>query len=346
MTGLDLEIVNPVEIEKWDEYIANLNQSSIFYTASWAEILSETYHFTPKYFMAQADGQLQFLLPIMEINNWLTGRRAVSLPFTDFCEPYVAQGISFGNYLDRIISIGQNLGWKSIELRGAEHLINTNTPSLYYYDHELSLTEPSILFAGFKKSNQRNIRKAESNGINTVIDNSNRGLQDFYRLNCITRKKHGLPPQPYSFFRNVRKKIIANNYGKIFKAKFRQKTIAAAIYFHFKDSVLYKYGASDPNFLPLRANNLVMWEAIKYFAENNYQTFDFGKTELANQGLRRFKQSWGTTEKQMSYFKYSFEKNSFITEENKETGWYNMVFRHLPIPVLKLTGKLLYKHAG
>jgi len=48
-------------------------------------------------------------------------------------------------------------------------------------------------------------------------------------------------------------------------ASHKGKNIASAVYFHFGDKAIYKYGASDRKYQHLRANNLVMWEAIRWF---------------------------------------------------------------------------------
>ena len=89
-----------------------------------------------------------------------------------------------------------------------------------------------------------------------------------------------------------------------------------------------------------------MLEAIKHYAKNGFKIFDLGKTEISNDGLCRFKRGWGTHEKIISYFKYDFGCNSFIREKNKESGWYNYIFKKMPLPLLKATGALLYKHVG
>ena len=41
------------------------------------------------------------LLPLMEVDSWLTGRRGISLPFTDECEPLYPDAESFKNLLQK-----------------------------------------------------------------------------------------------------------------------------------------------------------------------------------------------------------------------------------------------------
>jgi len=89
-----------------------------------------------------------------------------------------------------------------------------------------------------------------------------------------------------------------------------------------------------------------MWEAIKHYTQKGLKIFDFGKTEINNDGLRRYKLGWGADEAIINYFLYNFDSNSFIKSHNRETGWYNWFFRKMPMPLLKASGTLIYKHAG
>src|SRR6267378_7660562 len=80
-----LSIVNPIEYPDWDSLVAKHSDSSFFHTAAWARVLHETYGHTQWYFCRITEGGLEALLPVMEVSSRWTGRRGVSLPFTDFC---------------------------------------------------------------------------------------------------------------------------------------------------------------------------------------------------------------------------------------------------------------------
>jgi len=171
-------------------------------------------------------------------------------------------------------------------------------------------------------------------------------VKEFYRLNCLTRKDHGLPPQPFFFFENIFKHVISKGLGMIALARSSKKIIAGAVYFHFGGNAMYKYGASDKSYQHLRANNLVMWEAIKRYAEKEYKTFDFGRTEPENEGLLQFKRGWGTKEEMLTYYKYDLKRSSFLADHSKLKGWHNKFFTLAPIFVSKRIGTALYKHMG
>ena len=124
------------------------------------------------------------------------------------------------------------------------------------------------------------------------------------------------------------------------------QVIAGCIYFHFRNKALYKFGASDIIYQHLRPSDLVMWEAIKWYASNGYQSFCFGRTARDNEGLRRYKSDWGAEERTVNYYRYDLQQQEYVTPEPTINSLHKRLFQQLPIPVLKLFGSVLYKHMG
>jgi hypothetical protein len=107
---------------------------------------------------------------------------------------------------------------------------------------------------------------------------------------------------------------------------------------------VYKFGASNKSEQQLRANNLVMWEAIKWFAANGVKMLRFGRTSCHNEGLRRYKLSWGAEEYRIFYYQYDLRRNVVVPENDRSSGWHNHFFRNAPIVLNRLAGAFLYKH--
>ena len=174
------------------------------------------------------------------------------------------------------------------------------------------------------------MRKAEKEKVEVRIEKTGDALDEFCRLNRLTRREHGLPPQPYHFFEKVQRHIISRKKGFIALAYFQGRAIAGNVYFHFGDRAIYKYGASDKAYHQLRANNLVMWEAIRWFADKGFKSFCFGRTELENEGLRQFKTGWGAEETQVHYFRYDLRQNAFVPGKEKGEPPYGNLFAPPP----------------
>src|SRR3990167_10276631 len=83
---LELEIINPLVYPDWDKLVLSTPNYSFFLSSAWARVLHETYKYKPLYFTLIKNNKLSALIPFMEVGSILTGKRGVSLPFSDYCE--------------------------------------------------------------------------------------------------------------------------------------------------------------------------------------------------------------------------------------------------------------------
>jgi hypothetical protein len=337
--------VNPADCPGWDRLVGAHPRHSFFHGAAWAATLQASYGFKPVYFTADAVGGRSSILPLMEVDSWLTGRRGIALPYTDECEPLVADAAAMRNLIEAAMAFGRMRGWKSVEWRGGRELFAEAPASLAFYGHKVVL-EPDVerMFGRLESSVRRAIRKAEKNGVTVAFSQNLEAMVVFYSLHCKTRRKHGLPPQPFSFFQNIFQHILSKNLGMIAIASSQQRPIAASVYLQMGTRAVYKFGASDDSFLQLRGPNLVMWEAIKWLANHGATTLHLGRTSLGNEGLRKFKLGWGASEEIIEYIKYDLRNHTFVTETDETIGWYNRLFNVFPSGVSRLAGGLLYRH--
>ncbi len=242
-------------------------------------MLVETYGFTPLWLRSG-----KALLPLMEANSWLTGRRGIGLPFTDECAPLCETAEDCRNLFQAAVEWGRARGWKSIELRGGREIFWRDVPaSLSFYGHRLDLAaDEARMFEKMDGSARQAVRKAEKDGVTVEVSQSVEAVRDFYDLQCLTRKRHGLPPQPLSFFLNIWRHILSQNQGMVALASWRGAKIAGAVYFFLGGRAIYKFGASDSRQQQLRPNNLVMWEAMKWLARHGNTSLHLGKTSLGS----------------------------------------------------------------
>jgi hypothetical protein len=340
-----IERVNPLEDAGWDARLKTCPAASFFYSAAWARVLNGSYGYSPVYFVQNEAGQLRSLLPIMEVDSWLTGRRGVSLPFTDHCEPISPDPASFRAVFQEVMVYAKERGWKYLECRGGRAFFPDAMAATAFYGHELILDgKEENLFSRLEGRTRTSIRKAEKSEVQVEILQDLDSMKRFYGLMCVTRKRHGLPPQPFTFFQKIHRHVLMSDRGFVVLARHGQKTVAGAVFFHFMNNGIYKYSASDEAFRHLAANNLVLWEGIKWFARHGFARLHFGRTSMANEGLRKYKLGWGVREAVIEYVKYGRSQGGFVTAKDEATGWHNRIFRMLPDPASRLIGTALYRH--
>jgi len=335
----------------WNEMVLQNADYSVFHSKEWCQLLNKTYRYKPCYMILPGDTKFNLLIPMMEVNSIITGSRIVSLPFSDYCEPLI-QEFTFDEILDQLKSSYSERNFKYIELRGMNYQI-TGSPYSRGYLHKIDLTPGGErIYSNIRSSNKRNIKKANRENIKIKFSKNARSIKDFYNLNILTRKRHGLPPQPFLFFENINEILMPGGFCEVAESVYNGKVIASCVFLIFGKKVLYKFGASDYNFQNLRANDLLFWEAIRHYSELGYEEFCFGRTSEESESLRRFKLGWGTTEQSLHYYRYDLKRKRFESNENftlgspKETGYHNFVFRNSPKSLLKFIGNITYRHIG
>src|SRR3990172_2341885 len=101
-----MQIIDPTQYPNWDELLLSAPGSSFFHTSAWAKVLRDSYNYKPLYFAIVDTGGIRALIPDMEVNSFLTGKRGVSLPFSDYCGPINPAGISFRDIFIHVIEHG------------------------------------------------------------------------------------------------------------------------------------------------------------------------------------------------------------------------------------------------
>jgi hypothetical protein len=306
-------------------------------------VLQETYGHQPFYFGAIAQGRLLGILPVMELDRPLRGRRGVSLPFTDYCPVLGSETMAPARLWESCRRQGQTRGWRSFECRGMTEDMAEAKPSLSFYAHEIGLSPgEERLWTGFKSRVRTPIRRAQEAGVKVEFETGAEAMTIYYALHCQTRRKHGLPPQPYSFFKNIQRYVMAKDGGWVALARWQGRVVAAGIFVHLGRRAIHKFGASDPACQQLCANHLLLWETIRRYCHGGFESLELGRTSIGNEGLRQFKLGFGAEEKPLRYCRYDYRSNTFAVDRDRVEGWFNHVFRRLPMPLLRLAGRLLY----
>jgi Acetyltransferase (GNAT) domain len=343
--SLQMRIINPVHNPGWDLVVALHRDAGCFHTSAWAKVLNKTYNHQPFYLQFSRGRRLAALVPLMEVRSALTGRRGVCLPFSDVCEPLIFDPDVTDVVRDCLVRFARERRWKHLEIRGGKSFRSDSNSATKFYGHILNFSRRGDEMANrFDSQVRRAIRKAERSNVGAVIVRNRQAIEDFYRLHAQTRRRHGLPPQPASFFLNIYEYMIKPGLGFVVLARRGSRPIAAAVFFRFGKNAIYKYGASDKRFQEFRANNLVMWQGIQLLARTGVEKLHFGRTDCENDGLRRFKLSWDTQEETINYFRVDPSGRQCPIPVRREGGLHKRIFGRLPLAFNRLAGSILYPH--
>ena len=342
-------MVNPLDEPCWNGWILEHEGATVFHTAEWARVLAECYGYSGWCGVLKDAGRVVALLPVIEVASLLTGRRGVSLPFSDECGALLGEGVRLESVVEPMREFGREHGWDYLELRGGAESIPDAVVSEEFLMHTLALEgEEEGQFRKLKGSHRRNIQKARREGVEIHRLQTREAIDEYYALHCLTRRGQGVPPQPRRFFHLIHEHVIAPGHGFVLLAQFGGRRVAGGVFFQFGHKALYKFGASDPAFQHLRANSLLMWEAICQFRRAGMTQFSFGRTAPQHTGLLQFKRGWGAEEVRMAYYRIGLRKNVCLKPLNfgDGLGLTAKIVKRMPIRMLRLLGALVYRHIG
>lgn len=345
MSRVVIEKIDPFADGNWDARVAIREDHSIFHRSAWARVLAETYGHQPYYLRISIDGEEAALVPLMEVRSCLTGCRGVSLPFSDFAGVLWTEGNQAAAVYETLLDYAGDRNWKHLEIRGGSVWPPGAKPHHNYDSHQLDLLQGiEMIERGLDPSVRRAIRKAERSGIKVTVERSREAMTVFYELHCRTRRRHGLPPQPFTFFKAISKNLIEQGLGEIVLARLAGVPVAGAVFFHSGERAIYKFGASDIEHWPSRPNHLIMWTAIRELVKFGCKELHFGRTSNGDEGLVRFKLSWNSVTKPLPYFRYGSRVRDWLGAGHLPAESHSMIFGHLPISVNRLAGRIIYPH--
>ncbi len=180
------------------------------------------------------------------------------------------------------------------------------TPTSFWID--LAKSEDELL-KSFSSKTRYNIRLAQKHGVTVTSDSSDKAFEKYLELTFETAERQGFFAHTEKYHRLMWKHLGENQKPKIpegeqvpygagknqiaylLTATYNKEVITTWILFVWKDFLYYPYGASSDKYRNVMANNLIMWEAIKFGKKMGLKTFDlWGREE--GKGFTKFKEGY------------------------------------------------------
>jgi CelD/BcsL family acetyltransferase involved in cellulose biosynthesis len=342
---VDVATLDPVADSRWQRFVERSPNARIFHHRAWLCLLADQYGYEPlACCVTDGRGEIVAGLPFARVRSRFTGTRLVALPFSDVCEPVLRDpddAFALSKLCEGIRAAHERDG-VAVEIRA--RLAGIGRPGDGFYSHELDLA-PGLhsVRAGFTKMARRGVARAERDGVEVVAASDEAALRTFYRLHVRTRRRQGVPTQPWRFIARFAA-LFEQQLGFVLVARAQGRPIAAAVFLAWGDVLTYKYGASDTSHLRLRPNNAIFMDAIQWGCEQGMRTLDMGRTDLGNEGLCAFKRGWGAREQELSYTYLRAPR-----ERSRRSGVpraLGALISSTPPVTGRLIGAALYRHFG
>lgn len=345
-----MKIIDPSNDKRWDEFVRNHPDGSVFHLSNWAEVMVKTYNYKPYYLIIEDEsGNIKKGFPFFLLDNGIYGKKLVSIPFTDSIKALMNTEKNYHEYFEKLFEIYKKEKLGYIEIRGTLQNIDNVAFEKNDYFKDFVLNINPDLETVWKKCKQKSVRysikKAEKMGVKIERSKERNAIRIFYDLNVLTRKKHGVIPQPYSFFENIWHSLISKGYGFVSVALYEKTSIAASIFLEYKDKIYHKFNSSDKNFIHLYPNYLIIWDAIQYAHNKGIEYLDLGRTSPDNKGLMNFKRHWGAEEFDLPYYYYPEIKGvSSMKQSSLKYKIATGILKRTHPRILELLGNKFYRY--
>ena len=335
-------------------FIEQQAPGTLFYTQTWLNTVPRLYGYEVIPLISKGrEGNITGFLPLCLVRSPLTGRRLVSLPFSDQCPLLVEDDVSANALVDQAIELAGQERVKYLELRAGINAAlakrsDLATGNLYVRWLMPLSADVEKVWAAVRKPVQHQVKKSRKMGVQVRVAERRDEVEQYYRLHLQTRtKKHGMPSQPRRYFYNLWDSLATNRSMQLLLAEYQGMVIAGMVLLTAGSTIHYAYGASDDRYLSLAPNNLLMWTALEMGCEQGFQTFDMGRTARDNEGLMEYKRRWGALEEPLPYYYYPHSAGLASTSES---SWkYRILtsnWKRLPLGLADVLGGYLYRHLG
>jgi len=346
--GRDAVEVDPISDPSWHRLAA---RASVFHSPNWINVLRQTYGFKPKaIILLDAEGIPGAGLAYCMVEDPLFGRRISSLPFSDYCDPIASTREDWEMLLHALSLHDCPVSFRCLrnDMVKRDGRLETIKTAKW---HGLSLAGTSeSLWAVIRDSTRRAVERARRGGLSVQVETSREALSDFFNMHLGVRKrKYRLLAQPRLFFENISGQFFSERKGFILMARDGATPVAGALFLVWNGTIYYKFNASDPKYLGLRPNDLLVWEGMLLGKRLGCRFWDFGLSDVGQEGLVRFKRHFGSVEREIRFLRYE-PRSDPIAKENEQhvkqlLGEVTQLFTEPTVPdeVTERAGNLLYR---
>lgn len=222
----------------WLAFAASRPEATVFHQPAWIGLLARVYGFEPGVFVLRSgNGQIVAGLPFVTARSRFGGKRRVALPFTDHSPALCLPG-----WESRLAEAVRNLATAKdpIEIHARMESEDRYVISAGVR-HVMHLYDSSVMERYLAPTPVgRAIRKATRSGLTVQLQRDLDSVRAFYRLHCLTRRRQGVPVQPWRFFALLHEGLIAKGLGMVAVANVGDRPVAGAVFLYSNTVLVYK----------------------------------------------------------------------------------------------------------
>ena len=334
---LDSHDLNPND---WDSYVMSHPFSDLYHLSGWGRIIESSYGHRSFYYVAKEENRIVGLFPVVCMENFILGKRMVSLPYLDYggiCADNEKIAHALLETLQCCTVGSRNM---VIDIRQRREM---KLPLHRFGDKVtfiLNLEKgPDYVWSVLGSGMRNHIRKAEKSGL-TAEWGKREDLDHFYAVHTENMRFLGSPPHSLSFFRGI---FFEFPDTRLILIRKNDTVIGGGICLIFKDTFLVPWASSLRKFGKTYPNYLLYWEVIRSACQEGLKRLDFGRSSIGS-GTYLFKKQWASIEEEL-FWQSNVGDGSVINPTNmKKVEYIAELWKRFPLSLTRLIGPAIRKH--
>jgi FemAB-related protein (PEP-CTERM system-associated) len=329
---------------RWDRFVRASPDGTFFHLAAWREIFANALHAKPHYLLAERDGEVVGVLPLVHQSSLIFGSELSGAPFCVEGGPLVTNNQARSALLSAALRLREQLGAQYLEFRSrkAQHQGAVVKRDLYATFTGPITSNDDENLKRISRKQRAVIRKAIEGSLTSEVDSD---VDRLYRIYSESVRNLGTPVFSKRYFASLLSAF--ENQCDVVVVLDRGQPQAAVMSFYYGNTVLPYYGGGIADARKTGANDFLYWEVIRRAAAKGYTVFDFGRSK-AGTGAFAFKKNWGF-EPQWLEYEYWTPPGKAVPEKNPTNPKYRLLieaWKRLPLPVANFFGPFIARSLG
>src|SRR5579883_2891333 len=251
--GVTVRALDPAHEEAWDRYVMASPEGTFFHLAGWRHVIERAFRHRTHYLLAERDGAITGVLPLVHMRSRLFGNGLVSVPFCVYGGPIACDAASLEGLLAHCLDLMRRLEVDVVEFRSRQPAAlewPTRCDLYATFRRPLAADEAANLKA-IPRKQRAVVRKGIANGLRSRIDQNADG---FHRLYAESVRNLGTPVFSRRYFRMLIE--------------------------YFRDEVLPYYAGGGKHARQRAAHDFMYWELMRHAVARGFRIFDFGRSKF------------------------------------------------------------------
>jgi FemAB-related protein (PEP-CTERM system-associated) len=334
----------------WDAFVDTQPDASFFHRSTWRHVIEHAFGHRTHYVLAECDGAITGVLPLVHLKSHLFGNTLISNPFCVYGGPVAVDRESAAALDAYAASLMQQLGAQAVEYRLLRPLEDgwleeeacPTRSDLYVTFRKAIAASDETNMKAIPRKQRAIVRKGIERGLVATVG---KDVDVLHRIYAESVRNLGTPVFSCRYFR-----LLKDMFGEdmdITIVRDGEAPVAAVMNFYYRDEVLPYYGGGTAAARACHANDFMYWEVMRHAAARGCRIFDFGRSKVGT-GSFAFKKNWGFAPEPLHY-RYRLQKGLAIPDINPHNPKYRLFiagWKRLPLPIANLLGPYIVRGIG